>query len=332
MNKRTFGKIGTAALLACALPMQAMAQDVPVVIGKNNDWLFTVYEFALTSDAADTKASIDALIAANRLFQAKGIAVVIAITPSKVRIHQDQLPASKPLDAYTDGKYDNIVKALNAGGVAVADVNKAFMASPHRTSDTPLFLRLDTHWSQTGSFTAGEAIKGAVLGNPRLKAALDATPEVKFTMEWNANKANQRARDLVRLLPPTAGPYPPEQARNFKVTRETAAQASLTGAGENVGVLTIGSSFTNRNTNFPDSVRFNLQRELLDISLPVDQGPWFGMLSYLGDEAYKTRPPKLIVWEIPEREFRSPPNNKSRDPRFQFDNADWLAKMTAALK
>lgn len=332
MNKRTFGKLSTAALMACAVPISAFAQDVPVVIGKNNDWLFTVYEFAVQSDAADTQASIDALIAANRLFQAKGIAVVIAITPSKVRIHQEHLPASKPLDAYTNGKYDNIVKALTAGGVAVADVNKAFMTSPHRTSDTPLFLRLDTHWSQTGSYTAGQAIKTEVEANPRLKGALAATPEVKFTLDWSANKVNQRARDLVRLLPPTAGPFPPEQARNFKVTRETAAQASLTGAGETVGVLTIGSSFTNRNTNFPDSVRFALQRELLDISLPVDQGPWSGMLGYLGDQAYKTSPPKLIVWEIPEREFRSPPDNKFRDPRFVIGNAEWITRMTAALK
>jgi hypothetical protein len=38
------------------------------------------------------------------------------------------------------------------------------------------------------------------------------------------------------------------------------------------------------------------------------------------------------VWEIPEREFRSPPNNKFRDQRFAFENADWLSKMTAALR
>ena len=44
----------------------------------------------------------------------------------------------------------------------------------------------------------------------------------------------------------------------------------------------IGSSFTNANTGYPDAVRYALQRDVLDISLPVDQGPWSGMVGYLG--------------------------------------------------
>ena len=332
MNKRSFNQVALAALLAGGFVGQALAQPtVPVVIGKN-DWLFTPYEYALTSDAADTKASVDALVAAAKLFERKNIALLITIVPSKIRIYQEHLPADRPLDAYTNEKYDNIVKALTAGGITVANLNKAFLESPKRAGDNPLFLRLDTHWSQTGTMLAGETIKAAIDGNPKLKAALAATPEVKFTAEWAKQQSNQRARDLTRLLPPGSPAFAPEKALTFKVTRETAAQVGLTGAGENVGIFVIGSSFTNKNTNYPDALRFNLQRELLDLSLPVDQGPWSGMLGYLGDEAYKTKPPKLIIWEIPEREFRSPPNNKFRDPRFQIDNAEWVAKMTAALQ
>ena len=94
----------------------------------------------------------------------------------------------------------------------------------------------------------------------------------------------------------------------------------------------IGSSYTNKNSGFPDAIRYTLQRELLDISLPVDQGPWYGMDSYLRDEAFKTKKPKLIVWEIPEREFRSPPNNKYRDARYVIDNNEWLSRITSLLK
>jgi alginate O-acetyltransferase complex protein AlgJ len=52
----------------------------------------------------------------------------------------------------------------------------------------------------------------------------------------------------------------------------------------------------------------------------------------LKDEAFKTRQPKLIIWEIPEREFRSPPNYKFRDPRYQIDNTAWLDRIAASLK
>jgi alginate O-acetyltransferase complex protein AlgJ len=330
-SKRLTG-LGLTAIAATSLtlPNLSLAQDAPsVVIGKNNDWLFTRYEFADQSDAADTQATISLLEKANALFQAKGIAVAIAVVPSKVRIHSDQLPADKPLDSYTANKYDNIAKKLASGGVNFVNLNNAFLQSSHRTSDTPIYLRLDTHWSHTGAMVAAETIKTTLQSNPKLKAALDATPEEKFEGNWSKQKVNQRARDLVRLLPGNPS-YPVEQAPTFKAARVKESQAGLLG-DYNVGITVIGSSYTNKNTAYPDALRFVLQRELLDISIPVDQGPWVGMEAYLKDDAFKTRKPKLIIWEIPEREFRSPPNYKFRDARYQMDNNAWLEKITALL-
>jgi alginate O-acetyltransferase complex protein AlgJ len=56
------------------------------------------------------------------------------------------------------------------------------------------------------------------------------------------------------------------------------------------------------------------------------------MEAYLKDDAFKTNKPKLIIWEIPERELRSPPNYKYRDARYVIDNNDWLARVDALLK
>jgi alginate O-acetyltransferase complex protein AlgJ len=333
MNKRIFNKsllaLATANLFAIGA---ASAQDgSTVVIGKNNDWLFTKYEFADQSDAGDTQATIALLEKTNKLLQSKGVALAVVIVPSKIRIHSEQLPSDKPLDSYTGNKYDGIVKSLSASGVNVVNLNSAFLASPHRNSDTPLFLRLDTHWSHTGAMLAAETIKAAIDSNPVLKTALAATPEEKFEGNWSKAKINQRARDLVRLLPPNAQSYPVEQAMQFKAVRVKESQAGLLG-DDKVGITVIGSSFSNKNTSYPDAIRFALQREVLDISIPVDQGPWVGMDAYLKDEAFKTRKPKLIVWEIPEREFRSPPNYKFRDPRYQIENTAWLDRISASLK
>jgi alginate O-acetyltransferase complex protein AlgJ len=333
MNKRLFNKallaLATANLFAIGA---ASAQDgSTVVIGKNNDWLFTKYEFADQSDAGDTQATIALLEKTNKLLQSKGVALAVVIVPSKIRIHSEQLPSDKPLDSYTGNKYDGIVKSLSASGVNVVNLNSAFLASPHRNSDTPLFLRLDTHWSHTGAMLAAETIKAAIDSNPVLKTALAATPEEKFEGNWSKAKINQRARDLVRLLPPNAQSYPVEQAMQFKAVRVKESQAGLLG-DDKVGITVIGSSFSNKNTSYPDAIRFALQREVLDISIPVDQGPWVGMDAYLKDEAFKTRKPKLIVWEIPEREFRSPPNYKFRDPRYQIENTAWLDRISASLK
>jgi alginate O-acetyltransferase complex protein AlgJ len=56
------------------------------------------------------------------------------------------------------------------------------------------------------------------------------------------------------------------------------------------------------------------------------------MEAYLKDEAFKTNKPKLIIWEIPERELRSPPNAKFRDVRYVIDNNEWYSRIANLLK
>lgn len=307
------------------------ADPSPVLIGKDN-WLFTPYEFAVTSDAQDTQASIQLFEKINKLFEKKGVALALVIVPSKIRIHEDKLPVDRPLDGYTAEKYENVYKALQSGGVNVVNLNRAFLSSPHRGSDTPLFLRLDTHWSPSGAFLAAETIKSYIENNAGLKAAWVSTKEENYTLAWAGKRTATRARDLVRLLPKDAPSYPAEQTLPFKVTRTQASQVGLLNGADTVGITVIGSSYSNKNTGYPDGLRFTLQRDILDISIPVDQGPWVGMDSYLRDEAFKTNKPKLIIWEIPERELRSPPNNKFRDPRYIIENSDWLSRVTELLK
>ena len=70
---------------------------------------------------------------------------------------------------------------------------------------------------------------------------------------------------------------------------------------EGAGVTVIGSSCTHKITGFPDGLRYTLQRNLLDISIPLGQGPWVGMEACRRDDTCKTNQPKLITWEIPER-------------------------------
>ena len=324
--------LSLAFVAAALLSASAQAADnVPVLHGKN-EWLFTPYEFALPSDAADTQATISLFEKVNKLFERKGIALALVIVPSKIRIHADQLPDDKPLDSYTADKYENAFKTLRAAGVNVVNLNQPFLASPDRTSDTPLFLRLDTHWSPSGALLAAQTIKSTIESTPVLKKALDLTPAVAYTLTMAKQKTATRARDLVHYLPKEEQTFAPERVLAFKVARASASQASLQGAGDAVGITVIGSSYTNRNTGYPDAIRYSLQRDLLDISIPVDQGPWVGMESYLKNEAFKTNPPKLIIWEIPERELRSPPNAKFRDVRYQMDNNDWFTRISALLK
>lgn len=313
--------IGTAAL----------SQTSPTIIGKN-DWLFISYEFATPADKEDTQATIDLLSQANRLFRKKGITLAMVLVPSKITIYPEQLPEDHPLDAYTSGKYEAAVNSLRSSGVNVISLKQNFLSNPNRAGDNPLFLRLDTHWSYKGALLAAETIKSEFISNPMLKSALGETPEEKFSLTWAINPVKARTRDLVKLLPKGSPSFAAEDILKFKIERLVESNASLLGNGDNTKITVIGSSYTNKNTGYPDAVRFNLQRNLLDISIPVDQGPWVGMDAYLRDDAFKTNPPKIIIWEIPERELRSPPNYKYRDARYIIDNNAWISNIKNLLK
>ena len=321
--------LAVGLVAAAALP--AIAEQYDVVFGKNKDWLFTGYEYGKPADAANVQTTINDLIEASKLFRQNGTALAIVLVPSKIRIYEDQLLSSRPLDAYNRDLYAKAVAQLRAGGVNVVDLNTPFLATKDRYGTNQLFYRLDTHWAPKGAMLAGETVKATVAATPELKQAWDAAKPVKYDLNWAARPRPTRSRDLVNYLPPGTATFPPEEVLTFRVNRGQASQASLTGSGDPVEVTMLGSSFTNANTGYPDAIRYNLQRDVLDISLPVDQGPWSGMVKYLNGE-FKTTKPKLVLWEIPERELRSPPAASWREARYQIDNAKWLSDMKQLLK
>lgn len=318
---------GFCLVMALAPAFQALAQPTGMV-GKN-DFLFYRYEMAQTSDANDTQASLHLLDKMNRQLAQNGVALALVLVPSKVRTYFDYLPPGMKLDSWTDGKYDAALKFLRPQNVAVVDLNQAFLKSPLRRSDTPLFLRLDTHWSPAGAMLAAQTIRAEVEQNPVLKRAWQATPEVAYDLAWASAKVNKRERDLVKQLPKGAPEFPIEQVLPFKVTRQQASQSGLLQDGDSVGVTAIGSSYTDVATLYPDALRYTLQRDLLDISIPVLRGPWVGMAAYLQDAAFQRSRPRLLIWEIPERELRSPPNYRFREERYISDNQEWLLRASA---
>jgi len=319
--------------LSAALVMSApaLASDYDVVFGKNKDWLFTGYEYVKPSYAADNQTTINDLIEASKLFRQNGVGLAIVLVPSKIRIYADELPADRPIDDYNMQQYGKAVTALRAGGVDVVDLNTAYLAMTDRTGDNLLYFKQDTHWTPKGALVAAETIKSTVMSTPELQTAWAAAPDVKYNLTWSPRAHPSRARDLVHYLPPGTASFSPERVKTFTVDRDTASTASLTGAGDTVGVTVIGSSYTDAGTGYPDAVRYELQRDVLVLSLPVDQGPWSGMATYLKNE-FKASKPKLVIWEIPERELHSPPAAKWREARYQIDNAQWLQTIEQELK
>ncbi len=62
------------------------------------------------------------------------------MVPLKMRIYSEHLPDSIPITDYMRGNYDRMAQALNSAQVNTIDLNTAFLNSPLRQSEDPLFF------------------------------------------------------------------------------------------------------------------------------------------------------------------------------------------------
>jgi alginate O-acetyltransferase complex protein AlgJ len=77
-------------------------------------------------------------------------------------------------------------------------------------------------------------------------------------------------------------------------------------------VVLVGTSYSLR-ANFHGQLQQQLGAEVLNVA--KDGGGFMqAMNDYLNDDAFKTTPPKLMVWEVPERVFSSPLTDLEKAP------------------
>jgi alginate O-acetyltransferase complex protein AlgJ len=295
------------------------------IVGKN-DWLFLRSELSNPAEAARTAETIALIGRLNRVLVANGISMAVVMVPVKVRLYAEYLPDNVKLNAYMMGNYERMSKALQAAGVTAIDLNNPFLNSPLRASDTPLFYRLDGHWSLLGAKVASEILKTGIDANPMLKSAIDKTPEVTFQMDISKRKLPSKGIDLISLVPPNSGPFAPERISPITVTR---GKGQIEANRAAIGIAVQGSSFSQDWTGFVDALRFALQRDILNVSVPAHIGSWVGMENYLSSDAFQANPPKFLIWERPEYTMRAPPDFQFQDTRYKSDNIEWLLRASA---
>lgn len=315
------------AALAFVLPASAaLSQDAPPGMVGKNGWLFYHHEFV--EDPLEAQNSVDLVARISKVLTANGTQVLVAMAPIKARIYSEHLPDKPKPTSTMLGLYAQLIQSLRAAGVNAVDLNSAFMNSPKRTAEVPLFLRLDTHWSATGALLAAETIRDALATMPDVKKAYDAIPAATYKLTW----ADQRwpfEGDLVQQLPKGSPAYEKDMISVFSVTKESAAGGALLGAAPEVGVTLMGTSYSADWTHFPAALRYALQRDALSLSIAADQGQWVGLDTYLRNDAFQTNRPKLLIWEMPERDMKAPPDMPYREARYVINNTEWLLRVSA---
>jgi alginate O-acetyltransferase complex protein AlgJ len=177
---------------------------------------------------------------------------------------------------------------------------------------------------------AAETIKAAIQSNPALKQAYDQTPETKFNLLW-ATQRFPMTGDLLQQMPPGSPKYNQEMISAFEVIKQGGA-ANLLGDGTSSGVALLGSSYTAGWTQFPSAINFALQRDVPSLSFSANLGQWFGLDAYLRNDAFQKSRPKLLIWEMPERDLKAAPSMPYREARYVMENDEWIARVAATVQ
>lgn len=266
-------------------------------------WLFLTDEMRINRQAqvnADSKAQ--AVRDIQQRLAKRGIKLLVAVVPDKSRIANAQLCGlRRPLQL--QDRVVDWVSGLNKAGIAAVDLTPSL-----QPLGAEAYLRTDTHWSEIGSGAAAKEVATQVQA-----MGISATPHKDFAATVQAPA--RRPGDLVRLaglewLPATLQPAP-ETVAATQISEKVAEAANggdnlddLFGDDNLPSVALIGTSFS-RNSNFAGFLQQALGAPIGNFA--KDGGEFSGAANgYFNNPAFTQTPPKLIIWEIPERDLQTP--------------------------
>lgn len=263
-------------------------------------WLFLAEELMPHPGGAQAAAERARIVVrVHEQLRARGIGLMVAVVPDKSRIAAAELCGLRRSQALQD-RVDRWTGQLAAAGVPVLD-----LATAMRELGAQGFLRTDTHWNEAGAHASARALAEALR-----QRRLAPPPDRRYAI--TAQPPAPRPGDMVRLagldwLPPALQPRPEMAvASRFTVVQDAASSAAddLFGDDNLPQVAAIGSSFT-RTSNFVPFLSAELGLEVANFGL--DGGKFAGGANaYFASAAFRQTPPKLVLWEIPERDLQTP--------------------------
>lgn len=289
------------------LPVEAASRDVwgrteyalfrqgrkGVVVGTDG-WLFTDEEFSCPAEYFHNL--VDNLLYVERTrdrLAEKNVRLLVNLVPAKARLYPEHLGANR-LPACRATLYKHIRDFLTKNGTPVTSLLSAMQDAPV-TED--LYLKTDTHWSPIGAALAAQVTAEAVATFKDLDL-----PPSRFVMRKGGTK--ELKGDLTGYLPGVD--IPADHVPSYVAGRDVASAAQDLFGGETPMVTLVGTSYSaNPAWGYEGFLKTALKTDVLNAA---DQGlgPFVVMDKYLADESWKTAPPRLVVWEMPERYFLTP--------------------------
>jgi alginate O-acetyltransferase complex protein AlgJ len=289
------------------------------VLGRDQ-WLYSDEEFnPIVNEELNLQGNYALVEGVRQTLQKRGVKLVMAIVPAKVRLYPEHLGDVRPASIHAD-LYKDFHAHVAADKILAPDLLGPLQQA--KQNGQQVFLRTDTHWTPTGADIAARQLAKAIAE----KAPLSGAPQ-RFVTE--AEKTEQHKGDLTLFLPldplfsNLMPPQEPLEKRTTRVAEDKPDGDDALFANSEVPVALVGTSYSaNPNWNFVGALKEALQSDVVNYS-EDGHGPILPMLSYLKSDAFKDSPPQVLIWEFPERYL--PVNNEIGDA-----DPQWVAELKEA--
>ncbi len=306
--------------LWAALDFKLFNEGRPGVVLGRDQWLYSDEEFnPIVNEELNLQGNYALVEGVRQTLQKRGVKLVMAIVPAKVRLYPEHLGDVRPASIHAD-LYKDFHTRVAANKILAPDLLGPLQTA--KQNGQQVFLRTDTHWTPTGAEIAARQLAKAIAE----KAPLSGAPQ-RFVTE--AEKTEQHKGDLTLFLPldplfsKLMPPQEPLEKRTTRVAEDQPAGDDALFADSEVPVALIGTSYSaNPNWNFVGALKEALQSDVVNYS-EDGHGPILPMLSYLKSDAFKDSPPQVLIWEFPERYL--PVNNEIGDA-----DPQWVAELKEA--
>ncbi|WP_397474279.1 cell division protein FtsQ [Pusillimonas sp.] len=283
-------------------------------------WLFLNDELAVHLDAGrNAQERLAAVALVRELLRRRGAELVVATVPDKSRVQHEQLCGLYRPVSSAD-RLSQWEAGLARHGIPQAALLPA-LDEVKRGGEAQPFLTIDTHWTEAGARAAADALARVVR-----QAGLALTPHQQYRLE--PGEPRDRQGDLLRLagvdwlpaslLPPPdrvatvrLSPLAPDQQGASPHSDDASASAAAGDAADDLfgdaslpTVALIGTSYS-RTSSFVPFLEAALSTPVP--SFAQDGGDFWGAAkTYLASAEFRETPPRLVIWEMPERVLQMP--------------------------
>ncbi|KMQ75511.1 alginate O-acetyltransferase [Marinobacter subterrani] len=274
-----------------------------VVVGRQ-DWLFSDEEFyPARPDQHLVSLNLERVTRVSQYLRARGIPLVLLVVPAKARIYSEKLDDTRPQPVMTS-LYQRFLRTLTAANVAAPDLAPA-MEQAQREGQR-VFLRTDTHWTPVGA---------DLFARHAASFIRDRFPQQSWgekTYVTSVAEPIKHRGDLLTYIPVAPafselGPKPDLlKPRTTELAASPASNAGALFGATRAATVLVGTSYSaNRLWNFPGALRQHLGRDLINVA-DEGKGPIQPMTDYLQSSDFQDHPPRLVIWEFPERYLAQP--------------------------